>query len=56
MEQERKRAEEAAELLEGDLRSAEEARLTLLQQSESQMKNQEHLVSGLLLSPGTILD
>ena len=55
LELERKKAEEAAELLEGDLRSAEEARLTLLHQSENQMKNQEHLVSGLLTSPGSTL-
>ncbi|XP_059912115.1 moesin a isoform X2 [Gadus macrocephalus] len=47
LELERKRAEEAAELLEVDLRSAEEARLTLLHQSENQMKNQEHLATEL---------
>uniref|UniRef100_A0A673A0I6 Moesin-like n=1 Tax=Sphaeramia orbicularis TaxID=375764 RepID=A0A673A0I6_9TELE len=45
LEQERKRAQEEAERLETDLRVAEEARTTLLQQSENQMKNQEHLVS-----------
>ncbi|CAL8362604.1 unnamed protein product [Lota lota] len=47
LELERKKAEEAAELLESDLRSAEEARLTLLHQSENQMKNQEHLATEL---------
>ncbi|XP_056449404.1 moesin-like isoform X1 [Gadus chalcogrammus] len=47
LELERKRAEEAAEILEVDLRSAEEARLTLLHQSENQMKNQEHLATEL---------
>ncbi|CAL8281625.1 unnamed protein product [Arctogadus glacialis] len=47
LEQERKHAEEAAEILEVDLRSAEEARLTLLHQSENQMKNQEHLATEL---------
>ncbi|CAL8267180.1 unnamed protein product [Merluccius merluccius] len=47
LEQERRRAEEAAELLESDLRSAEEAKQALLQQSENQMKNQEHLATEL---------
>lgn len=45
LEQERKRAQVEAERLESDLRSAEDAKVTLLQQSENQMKNQEHLVS-----------
>uniref|UniRef100_A0A673A190 Moesin-like n=1 Tax=Sphaeramia orbicularis TaxID=375764 RepID=A0A673A190_9TELE len=44
---ERKRAQEEAERLETDLRVAEEARTTLLQQSENQMKNQEHLATEL---------
>ncbi|KAJ3588832.1 hypothetical protein NHX12_009686 [Muraenolepis orangiensis] len=47
LDQERKRAEDAAELLESDLRSAEEAKLTLLHQSQNQMKNQEHLATEL---------
>uniref|UniRef100_A0A8C6TL71 Moesin a n=1 Tax=Neogobius melanostomus TaxID=47308 RepID=A0A8C6TL71_9GOBI len=47
LDQERKRAQEEAERLETDLRMAEEAKLTLLQQSESQMKNQEHLATEL---------
>ncbi|XP_033834804.1 moesin-like isoform X2 [Periophthalmus magnuspinnatus] len=47
LEQERKRAQEEAERLETDLRRAEEAKLTLLQQSENQMKNQEHLATEL---------
>ncbi len=45
LDQERKRAQEEAERLERERRLAEEARATLLHQSESQMKNQEHLVS-----------
>lgn len=45
LEQERKRAQEEAERLEADLKSAEDAKMALLQQSENQMKNQEHLVS-----------
>lgn len=45
MELERKRAQEEAERLEADLRSAEDSKVALLQQSENQMKNQEHLVS-----------
>lgn len=48
LEQERKRAQEEAERMETDLRMAEEAKLTLLQQSQNQMKNQEHLVSNSL--------
>jgi len=47
LEQERKRANEDAERLENDLRMAEEAKFTLLQQSENQMKNQEHLATEL---------
>lgn len=47
LEQERKRAQEEAERLESDLKSAEDAKMALLQQSENQMKNQEHLVSVL---------
>lgn len=45
LELERKRAQEEAERLEADLKGAEDAKQALLQQSESQMKNQEHLVS-----------
>lgn len=45
LEQERKKAQGEAERLESDLRCAEDAKATLLQQSENQMKNQEHLVS-----------
>lgn len=45
LDQERKRAQEDAERLEADLKSAEESKITLLQQSENQIKNQEHLVS-----------
>lgn len=45
LEQERKRAQEEAERLEADLKGAEEAKMTLLHQSQNQMKNQEHLVS-----------
>ncbi|KAM9331866.1 moesin-like [Pholidichthys leucotaenia] len=47
LEQERKRAQVEAERLEMDLKSAEDAKLTLLQQSENQMKNQEHLATEL---------
>uniref|UniRef100_A0A8C9VQK3 Moesin a n=1 Tax=Scleropages formosus TaxID=113540 RepID=A0A8C9VQK3_SCLFO len=47
LEQERKRAQEEAERLEKERRMAEEARLALLQQSENQMKNQEHLATEL---------
>ncbi|XP_072230326.1 moesin a [Leuresthes tenuis] len=47
LEQERKRAQEDAERLETDLKGAEDAKLALLQQSESQMKNQEHLATEL---------
>uniref|UniRef100_A0AAR2KYC4 FERM domain-containing protein n=1 Tax=Pygocentrus nattereri TaxID=42514 RepID=A0AAR2KYC4_PYGNA len=47
LEQERKRAQEEAERLEKDRRQAEEAKLALLQQSENQMKNQEHLATEL---------
>lgn len=45
LELERKRAQEEAERLETELKSAEDSKMALLQQSESQMKNQEHLVS-----------
>lgn len=45
LELERKRAQEDAGRLESDLKNAEEAKAALLQQSENQMKNQEHLVS-----------
>lgn len=45
LELERKRAQEEAERLEADLRSAEDSKVALLQQSQNQMKNQEHLVS-----------
>lgn len=47
LEQERKRAQEEAERLESDLKSAEDAKMALLQQSENQMKNQEHLATEL---------
>ncbi|KAM4620149.1 moesin a [Polymixia lowei] len=47
LEQERKRAEVEAERLENDLRTAEEAKIALLTQSENQMKNQEHLATEL---------
>uniref|UniRef100_A0A8C2FJM3 Moesin a n=1 Tax=Cyprinus carpio TaxID=7962 RepID=A0A8C2FJM3_CYPCA len=47
LDQERKRAQEEAERLERERRLAEEAKATLLQQSESQMKNQEHLATEL---------
>lgn len=45
LELERKRAQDEAGRLESELRNAEDAKTALLQQSESQMKNQEHLVS-----------
>lgn len=44
LELERVKAQKEAELLENELKGAEEARIALLQQSENQMKNQEHLV------------
>ncbi|XP_029029311.1 moesin-like [Betta splendens] len=47
LELERKRAQEEAERLESDLKSAEDAKMALLQQSENQMKNQEHLATEL---------
>ncbi|KAJ7995908.1 hypothetical protein DPEC_G00231580 [Dallia pectoralis] len=47
LEQERKRAQVEAERLEKERRMAEEAKAALLQQSESQMKNQEHLATEL---------
>ncbi|KAK5858983.1 hypothetical protein PBY51_003082 [Eleginops maclovinus] len=47
LELERKRAQEEAERLENDLQSAEDAKSALLQQSENQMKNQEHLATEL---------
>ncbi|XP_043075331.1 radixin-like isoform X2 [Puntigrus tetrazona] len=47
LDQERKRAHEEAERLERERRLAEEAKTALLQQSESQMKNQEHLAAEL---------
>lgn len=60
LEQERKRSQAEAERLEADLRGAEEAKMALLQQSENQMKNQEHLVSynrygGVMSKAGDIL-
>uniref|UniRef100_A0A8C1W0G3 Zinc finger CCCH-type containing 12B n=1 Tax=Cyprinus carpio TaxID=7962 RepID=A0A8C1W0G3_CYPCA len=45
LDQERKRSQEEAERLERERRQAEEAKAALLQQSESQMKNQEHLAT-----------
>ncbi|KAG9329742.1 hypothetical protein JZ751_029865 [Albula glossodonta] len=47
LEQERKAAQEEAERLEKERRMAEEAKAALLQQSENQMKNQEHLATEL---------
>ncbi|XP_061607506.1 moesin-like isoform X1 [Phyllopteryx taeniolatus] len=47
MEHERKRAQVEAERLEADLKGAEDAKMALLQQSENQMKNQEHLATEL---------
>ncbi|KAI1902731.1 hypothetical protein AGOR_G00019030 [Albula goreensis] len=47
LEQERKAAQEEAERLEKERRMAEEAKSALLQQSENQMKNQEHLATEL---------
>lgn len=47
LEVERKRAQEEAERLEADLKGAEDAKSALLQQSENQMKNQEHLATEL---------
>lgn len=47
LEQERKRTQEEAERLENDLKSAEDAKLALLQQSQNQQKNQEHLATEL---------
>lgn len=49
LDQEKKRAREEAERLENELKDAEDAKMALLQQSENQMKNQEHLVSFLVL-------
>ncbi|XP_068572479.1 moesin-like [Cebidichthys violaceus] len=47
LELERKRAQEEAGRLEADLKGAEDAKEALLQQSENQMKNQEHLATEL---------
>ena len=44
LERERTFAQEEAERLEKDRRAAEDAKASLLQQSESQVKNQENLV------------
>ncbi|XP_061558091.1 moesin-like isoform X1 [Phycodurus eques] len=44
---ERERAQVEAERLEADLKGAEDAKMALLQQSENQMKNQEHLATEL---------
>lgn len=49
LELERKRAQDEAGRLESELKTAEDAKSALLQQSENQMKNQEHLVSPSLL-------
>lgn len=49
LELERKRAQDEAGRLESELKTAEDAKSALLQQSENQMKNQEHLVSHSLL-------
>ncbi|XP_054481754.1 moesin-like isoform X2 [Anoplopoma fimbria] len=47
LELERKSAQEEAGRLEADLKGAEDAKTALLQQSENQMKNQEHLATEL---------
>uniref|UniRef100_A0A8D0DF62 Moesin a n=1 Tax=Sander lucioperca TaxID=283035 RepID=A0A8D0DF62_SANLU len=47
LELERKSAMEEAERLENELKGAEDAKVALLQQSQSQMKNQEHLATEL---------
>ncbi|KAK6298046.1 hypothetical protein J4Q44_G00311010 [Coregonus suidteri] len=47
LEKERKFAQEEAERLEKERRAVEEAKAALLQQSESQMKNQENLATEL---------
>ncbi|XP_062261560.1 moesin a isoform X2 [Platichthys flesus] len=47
LEHERKRAQEEAERLESELMGAEDAKMALMQQSENQMKNQEHLATEL---------
>uniref|UniRef100_A0A4W5S069 FERM domain-containing protein n=1 Tax=Hucho hucho TaxID=62062 RepID=A0A4W5S069_9TELE len=47
LEKERKFAQEEAERLEKERRAAEDAKAALLQQSESQMKNQENLATEL---------
>ncbi|XP_068601153.1 moesin-like [Brachionichthys hirsutus] len=47
LEHERKSAQREAEGLEVQLMSAEESKLALLQQSENQIKNQEHLATEL---------
>ncbi|KAM3600834.1 uncharacterized protein V6R79_003282 [Siganus canaliculatus] len=47
LELERKKAQEEAERLESDLKNAEDSKVALLQQSENQMKNQEHLATEL---------
>lgn len=44
LEEERRRAHEEAERLERERKTVEEAKSALLQQSENQLKNQEHLV------------
>uniref|UniRef100_A0A8C3AH52 Moesin a n=1 Tax=Cyclopterus lumpus TaxID=8103 RepID=A0A8C3AH52_CYCLU len=49
LELERKTAQEEAGRLEADLKGAEDAKVALLQQSENQMKNQEHLVRWMVL-------
>ncbi|XP_068457284.1 moesin-like isoform X1 [Clinocottus analis] len=47
LEMERKKALEETGRLEADLKGAEDAKVALLQQSENQMKNQEHLATEL---------
>ncbi|KAM8834651.1 moesin-like [Synchiropus picturatus] len=47
LERERQRAKEEAERLESELKGAEDAKMALLQQSQNQMKNQEHLATEL---------
>ncbi|KAJ8351330.1 hypothetical protein SKAU_G00228060 [Synaphobranchus kaupii] len=47
LEDERRRAQEEAERLERERKTVEEAKSALLQQSENQIKNQEHLATEL---------
>ncbi|XP_055499569.1 moesin a [Leucoraja erinacea] len=47
LDQERKSAQEEAERLDHERRSAEETKLALIEQSQNQLKNQEHLAAEL---------